>query len=160
MLVLSWNVRGLGRGEKCRAVKNLVTLHNPTILFIQESKLRLFNDQVVRSLGGLVLAKDVGVEAIGSTGGLISLWNANLFKVIACISNQNCVSLAGELVSLNKKVVFCNVYASNVECDRKALWDCIIEAQVSLPKLWCIGGDFNAILVSTERRWGSTILGL
>ena len=34
MLALSWNVRGLGRREKRRMVKNLVLKHKPMLLFL------------------------------------------------------------------------------------------------------------------------------
>ncbi|KAK2654077.1 hypothetical protein Ddye_013933 [Dipteronia dyeriana] len=80
-LILSWNVRGLGRGEKRKAVRDLVSFHKPMMLFIQVSKLNSFDNSTIVSLGGSVLMKGVGVEAVGSAGGLISLWDENLFKL-------------------------------------------------------------------------------
>ncbi|KAK2665224.1 hypothetical protein Ddye_003798 [Dipteronia dyeriana] len=100
------------------------------------------------------IERGVGLESIGSLGGLIVLWNDNLFKVVSCISSQNCIILAGEVVSLKKTMVFSNVYAPNVEGDQKCLWNFIIKAQIALPGQWCIGGDFNAILfLSKRRKW-------
>lgn len=124
MLVLSWNARGLGRGEKRRLVKNLVALHKPILLFIQESKLGLFNKQEMRPLGGTILAKGVGMEAIGSARGIISLRNDSLFKVTSCITNQNCIIWLVNWWLSRKQLcfaMFCNVYTPNVEGDRKVL---------------------------------------
>jgi len=44
MKILSYNVRGLGGGEKRVEVRRLVTEKNPFILCIQESKLILVDD--------------------------------------------------------------------------------------------------------------------
>ncbi|KAK2655357.1 hypothetical protein Ddye_008409 [Dipteronia dyeriana] len=119
MLVLSWNVRGLGKMEKKRVIRRL------------------------------------GVEAAGSAGGIITLWNEDVFSVNACISNDRCIIVSGELRKLKKEVVFCNVYAANVERERKDLWEFILNAQASLPGPWVIGGDFNTVINSSERKGGS-----
>ncbi|KAK3227568.1 hypothetical protein Dsin_007430 [Dipteronia sinensis] len=42
MIVISWNVRGLGKGEKRRMVRGVVNRHKPEIMFVQESKLKSF----------------------------------------------------------------------------------------------------------------------
>ena len=39
MKIVSWNIRGLGRPEKRRAVKRVAASVNPDMFFIQESKL-------------------------------------------------------------------------------------------------------------------------
>lgn len=114
----------------------------------------MFDNSVVRSLGGSFLSKGLGVDAEESAGGLISLWNDDFFKVHSCISCQRCTILAGYLVSMKKDMVFCNVYAPNVESERKILWDFIVDAQGSLPMSWCSGGDFNTVLDPSERRGG------
>ena len=72
-MIISWNVRGLGRPEKRRAVRNLMHSYKPFLMFIQESKLSYFDSRVVKSLGGSRLTKGIGVEAEDSAGGLITL---------------------------------------------------------------------------------------
>ncbi|KAK2663407.1 hypothetical protein Ddye_001981 [Dipteronia dyeriana] len=143
---MSWNIRGLGRQEKRRAVKNLVAKHNPSLFFLQETKLMHVDDKIIRSLGWNVLSKSMSVDSDGATGGLISLWSDDSFEIKACISNQRCIILVGELVKLNKEVVFCNVYAPSWDSEKAKLWDFIISAQKTLDMPWCIGGDFNSVL--------------
>ncbi|KAI9198487.1 hypothetical protein LWI28_016722 [Acer negundo] len=82
MLILPWNVKGLGKWEKRRVVRHLVESVKPSILFLQETKLKQCNCKLISSVGGFCLLNGVAVNASGSSGGLLSLWNADLFKVI------------------------------------------------------------------------------
>ena len=152
MLVLSWNIRGLGRKDKRRVVRNLVKEIKPTVLFLQETKLDFFDRSIVSSLGGGWLSKGMGMESQGSAGGVISLWNEDHFSVMANINNSRCIIIAGQLLKIKKCMVFCNVYAANTEKDHKELWNFILQAQNSLHFPWCIGGDFNTVLNPSERR--------
>lgn len=85
-----------------------------------------------------MLTRGVEVEVEGSAGGLISLWNKDRFEAKACITSKRCI-------------VFCNVYALNLENERRELWDFLLRAQGSLSLPWCIGGDFNTMLDALER---------
>ncbi|KAK2654787.1 hypothetical protein Ddye_014643 [Dipteronia dyeriana] len=53
-----------------------------------------------------------------------------------------------------KDLVFCNVYAPDIERDRVDLWELILRAQVSFLMPWCIEGDFNTVLRTEERKCG------
>ncbi|KAI9160744.1 hypothetical protein LWI28_011158 [Acer negundo] len=68
--------------------------------------------------GGSWLAKGLSVDSVGSAGSLISLWNEEYFIAKACVSNSWCIIIVRELVKLAKDVVFCNVYAPNIESER------------------------------------------
>ncbi|KAK3229609.1 hypothetical protein Dsin_001490 [Dipteronia sinensis] len=112
-------------------------------------------ERVVRNLGGAILNRGVGVEAVGSAGGLIILWNDEEFKCISCITNDLCIILMGELISVKKKqAVFCNIYEPNVERERILLWEFLIQAQASLPHPLCFGEDFNTVMDPSERKGG------
>ena len=100
MLVISCNVRGLGMTDKRRVVRDLVKKFKPVVLFLQETKLSSFNNSIVNSIGGGWLTKGIGVEAEGSAGGIITLWNEDLFSANACINNSRCIAVSGELVQL------------------------------------------------------------
>lgn len=150
MLALYCNVKGLGRREKRRVVKSLVFKHKPMLVFLQETKLSSFDSSILFSIGGSWLGREVGVDAVGVAGGLISMWNKDQFNVTDCITNSRCIIITGELIDKKEMMVFFNVYAANVECERLELWDFILQAQVSLPFHWCIGGDFNTVLDKFE----------
>ncbi|KAK3225982.1 hypothetical protein Dsin_005844 [Dipteronia sinensis] len=155
---MTWNIRGLGKREKISIVRSLVSKHKPTLLFIQETKLSSFDCGLINSLEGYVLTRGVGVNAIGSARGLLSLWNEYLFLVKACIPNQRCIILAGELLKIRMDVAFCNVYVANVESERKELWEFISTSQNAFLMRWCIGGNFNTVLDPSERRGGESAM--
>jgi exonuclease III len=46
MKVVSWNVRGLGRVEKRKEVRNLVREKHPHIVCLQETKLQVCDDSL------------------------------------------------------------------------------------------------------------------
>ncbi|KAI9157585.1 hypothetical protein LWI28_024712 [Acer negundo] len=50
---------GLGKEAKRRKVKSVVLKHNPTVLFIQESKLASFDDSLIRGIDGVLLSRGV-----------------------------------------------------------------------------------------------------
>ncbi|KAK3175726.1 hypothetical protein Dsin_032613 [Dipteronia sinensis] len=151
MLAISWNIRGLGKAEKKRAVRCLVEKHKPIMLFLQETKLSSFDNRLVRILRGSVLNRGMGVEAEGASGGLLSLWNEDLFEVKLCILNRRCIILGGVLMAIKKEVVFCNVYGACIENERKDMWNFIISSTIAVPIPWVLGGDFNSVLEPSER---------
>ncbi|KAK2639283.1 hypothetical protein Ddye_027078 [Dipteronia dyeriana] len=65
MLVISRNIRGLGGREKKRMVRRLVQEQKPGILFPQETKLKSFDDRLVKSLGGSVLNRGMAMDTEG-----------------------------------------------------------------------------------------------
>ncbi|KAK3199960.1 hypothetical protein Dsin_023375 [Dipteronia sinensis] len=131
--------------------RELVTKYNPVVLFLQETKLGSFDSGVIRSLGGSFLTRWIGVAAEGASSGLITQWNKDFFCVNSCISSNRTIILEGELTRIKKKMVFCNIYAANVENERKELWDLIIQEHNSFLSPWCICGDFNTVLEPVER---------
>ncbi|KAK2665494.1 hypothetical protein Ddye_004068 [Dipteronia dyeriana] len=74
-------------------VRGLMRRLKPEIMFLQESKLKVFDSRVISSAGGSWLSKGVGIEVVGASGDLITLWSEDFFKVEACILNQNCIIL-------------------------------------------------------------------
>lgn len=52
MKILSYNVRGLGGGEKRVEVRRLVQEKCPFVLCIRESKLRVVDDFLIKSIWG------------------------------------------------------------------------------------------------------------
>ncbi|KAK3199346.1 hypothetical protein Dsin_022761 [Dipteronia sinensis] len=117
-------------------VKSMVNKVKPGMLFIQESKLKVFDSKVISSLGGGQLTRGVGVDSEGASGGLLTLWSEEFFTVDACISNKSCIILASSLNKIKKDIVFCNVYAVSLESDRRDLWDFIMQSQQTFLAPW------------------------
>ncbi|KAK2648320.1 hypothetical protein Ddye_015809 [Dipteronia dyeriana] len=82
MLIISWNVRGLGKAKKRRMVRGLVSSQNPDFVFLQESKLKVFDQRVIRSLGGTRLSRGIGVQAEGASEGSLETKRRELWDFI------------------------------------------------------------------------------
>jgi len=59
MKILSYNVRGLGGGEKRVEVRRLVSDKHPFVLCIQESKLGVVDDLLINLSGVILLAANL-----------------------------------------------------------------------------------------------------
>ncbi|KAI9195713.1 hypothetical protein LWI28_017406 [Acer negundo] len=64
-IVITWNVRGLGKVEKRRVMRNMVDTFKPTILFLQETKPKSCDNRIVKNMGGNVLNRSINVDADG-----------------------------------------------------------------------------------------------
>lgn len=48
-----------------------------------------------------------------------------------CIPSKRCIFLVGELISLKKDMIWCYVYAANVESERRVFWYYLLDRQSS-----------------------------
>ncbi|KAK3222324.1 hypothetical protein Dsin_009349 [Dipteronia sinensis] len=115
MECISWNVHGIDCIEKGRALFKLVKHHKPSFLFLQELNVRSVDYHLVNAFGGRILSKGMIVDAVGPSGGLITLWNEEAFNAKACVNNDRCSIILGDLVAISKEIVICNVYAPNTD---------------------------------------------
>ncbi|XP_028060848.1 uncharacterized protein LOC114264432 [Camellia sinensis] len=151
MKVLSWNVRGLGKPEKRRRIRNLLKAKGVDMVFIQETKKSSIDERFVRSLWAEDELGYMEVDAVGSAGGLLCLWKPHVFQVKNCCSSRNFILLSG-LVYHSFDCVVGNVYAPNDYRGRSQLWKVLYNLKASFPKPWCLGGDFNEIKAIGERK--------
>ncbi|KAK3227784.1 hypothetical protein Dsin_007646 [Dipteronia sinensis] len=147
------------KDEKRRVVRSLVYSYKPSIFFLQESKLKVFDSSVIRRLGGSWLTRWIGVESDGAAGGIISLWNEKISEVKYCMSNSRCIIFVGELVLLKKEIVLCNIYTPYLANERRELWNFILDAQKLFLIPWVMGGDLNDVLDPSERVGASCDMG-
>ncbi|XP_028107353.1 uncharacterized protein LOC114306334 [Camellia sinensis] len=93
----------------------------------------------------------VDVDADGSAGGLLCIWNPERFKLVDCYGSRNFIILSGTVgLSFDCSVV--NLYAPNDVCKRRQLWELLKRMKISYPNPWCMGGDFNEIRFLSERK--------
>ncbi|GMI79821.1 hypothetical protein HRI_001651400 [Hibiscus trionum] len=142
---LSWNVRGLRKMEKVRAVCRTIRTSKASVVFLQESKMSTLKQRVIERLKNKILREVAIVPSEGASGGLISMWDSKFFVVERNMELQRCIILVGTLSQWNLRVSLINVYAPNSQGERKDFLEqlaCNIDA-LDLPTV--IGGDFNAV---------------
>ena len=74
MFVISWNVRGLNSGPRQKVVQELVRIHSPDVLFLQETKVSV---ECMMSIASKLWRNGLCpcIGAYGSLGGVACLWN-------------------------------------------------------------------------------------
>lgn len=132
MKVLSWNIRGLGKLEKRRSLKNLIKEKMVDMVLIQEAKGSCMDENFVRSLWPEDDLGCIGVDTEGSVGGLLCLWKPEVFQIKGCCSSRNFILLSG-LVYRRLDYVIVNVYAPNDSSGRRHLWVVLANLKASFP---------------------------
>ncbi|KAL7216522.1 hypothetical protein ACSBR1_028464 [Camellia fascicularis] len=82
------------------------------------------------------------VDAEGRAGGLLCIWDPNVFQISECCSNRGFILLSGTALKSFDCVIL-NVYAPNDTRRRDKLWENLLNLKENFPKPCCLGGDFN-----------------
>ena len=82
MRYISWNCRGLGSTLKEEAMKDLVRIHNPEILLVQETKME---EAAILQDGKKFWKKCPGIanNSRGASGGIATFWDSTLYDIVA-----------------------------------------------------------------------------
>jgi hypothetical protein len=78
MIVLSFNIRGLGGRIKRRKIRDLVRHNNVDFLALQETKLGVITPEVCYSIWGSQDCQWAFLPSDGNSGGILSLWKKRL----------------------------------------------------------------------------------
>ncbi|GMJ12619.1 hypothetical protein HRI_004931100 [Hibiscus trionum] len=149
--IITWNIRGLGRAEKIRAVRTLFVRKKLKLLFIQETKVVDFSFSMFRRLGINQNFEKVFTPSIGSAGGLLSVWDSDFLKVSQVFTYPRFIAVLGTVKGSQHICGFLNVYGPAVEADREGFFTELLEFIKLHKVIWCIGGDFNAYLGAEEK---------
>ena len=80
--ILSWNVRGVNDRSKKKVIKSVVRKQKVDLFCIQETKMQVMTEGVVRSLGpGRFLDWRV-LNAMGSAGGVLICWDKRSLEIL------------------------------------------------------------------------------
>ncbi|XP_028072866.1 uncharacterized protein LOC114275081 [Camellia sinensis] len=151
MKILSWNVRGLGRKEKRSKIKKIVRERQVDIALFQETKKAELSEEVVRSVWAKEKMEYMGVDAEGSAGGLLCIWDPDIFQIKECCSNRRFILLSGAILN-HFHCAILNIYAPNDVGPRGNLWQSLLKLKEEFLNPWCLGGDFNEIRQIGERK--------
>lgn len=93
----------------------------------------------------------LAIDSIGLSGGLLCIWDPEVFQLQACCSNRRFILLSGTLFNSFNCVIL-NIYAPNSVGDKKKLWDSLIKLKMNFQNPGCLCGDFNEIKSISERK--------
>ena len=120
MKVLSWNCRGLGSKSKEEAMTDLISIHQPDILLIQETKM----EEDIFLQVSLEFWKKKGKAASssrGASGGIGTLWDDMKFEAVDIKHNPFWILTQLRQLDTNILVSIFNIYAPNLYAEKKNL---------------------------------------
>ena len=149
--LLSWNVRGVNESRKRKVIKSVVRKQKVDLFCIQETKIQLMSESVVRSLGSGRFLECKALNACGSAGGMLICWDKRVLELLEWEVGQ--FSLSCKFKTLENGVIwaFTGVYGPFTRLEREGLWEEVGAIRGIWEGPWCLGGDFNITLAQGER---------
>ena len=80
--LMSWNVRGANDVNKRRIIKSMVRKQKVDLMCIQETKIQLMTDGVLKSLGVGRFLDWRTLEAVGAVGGVLICWDNRSLELL------------------------------------------------------------------------------
>ncbi|XP_058223301.1 uncharacterized protein LOC131333018 [Rhododendron vialii] len=140
----------MGSVLKKKFVSKIIKKRKPDLLFIQETKLENVDLRMVQKIWGNTNVEFAVSNSIGASGGILILWDFEVFKASNITVHKSYIILEGMLYG-DFQCVLVNIYAPNGEVQRKELWDELLQIKASSQLPWCVGGDLNEIIEIDER---------
>lgn len=121
------------------------------IVLLQETKRGSMEVEFIKLMWPFEMMEFMGVDAEGTAGGLLCIWNPDRFRLKECCSLRNFVLLSG-IAGVGFECTIVNIYAPNDVVKRRFLWDSLGRLKTHYSNPWCLGGNFNEIRYISERK--------
>ena len=111
MNILSYNIRGMGRGIKWASIRNLVGKLKVDLLCLQETKRDSCDKAACQALSR---HPDIAWEwhpAVNTAAGLLCVWNNKTSRLISEFLKKGFIMLEGVWLADMHRVVVANIYA-------------------------------------------------
>lgn len=151
MIILSWNIRGLGDKIKRNSIRSLINRHHPQVVFIQESKIENLTQKTINSIWKDSQVKWVSIPSQGNSGGILSLWDSSFFQMELVESDIHWIAISGHIPSIDLKCSLIKIYYPCSIEERASVWQSIIEYQRSSQLPCLMLGDYNEVLDPSAR---------
>ncbi|KAL9681272.1 hypothetical protein QQ045_013054 [Rhodiola kirilowii] len=154
MHLLSWNIRGANGRKKQQAISALRRTRSMDMTFIQETKIGKHDERVVAAMWGGEKMCWRCVDAEGSSGGLLTIWDPGFMQLRDEVMGKGFIMVQGEVMCDHQPALinFLNVYAPCGDKEKAMLWEHLVSLKSLYEGEWVAGGDFNSVLIEEERR--------
>ncbi|WMV34480.1 hypothetical protein MTR67_027865 [Solanum verrucosum] len=153
--IVSWNVKGLNDARKRLVIKSLIHNWKADVFCFQETKLQGDINNLVRDLWANRWVKHAQLEASGTRGGVILMWDSRVWEGEVCETGAYCITCKFSSKSPDFSWHMSGVYSPNNREEREeVLWElCSVRGLFSGP--WVVGGgggNFNIVRFPSEKR--------
>lgn len=153
MKVVSFNARGLGGGEKRAEIRRLVNEKHPFVLCIQETKLSVIDDWIIKYLWAVSPYGFSYQPSSGASGGLVTIWDSTRIDVWCSMSFGHTLIIKGSIIQSGEHFVLVNVYAPCDLLAKRVLWERLtLFVNNNNDVCLCVCGDFNSVRSIDERK--------
>lgn len=149
---LSWNIRGCNNITSRRNIKAHIRANHINLLCLQETKCISWGSVYKNSLWDSHTHGWLEAPAQGLSGGLLTSWDAQQFRLLSHIINKNWILFKGCTVNTNITFIIINIYAPQSSTNKELLWEQIsslLTTHSDTPI--CLMGDFNSVLGDDDR---------
>ena len=144
--ILSWNVRGVNAPDKRKVIKNILRSYRADIVCLQETKVQEMTIDLVRSLGVGHRMNWKALNAEGSAGGILLLWDNSRISLVDSVVGSFSVSCLFRMPEDGFQWAFSGVYGPVENSFRESFWEELGSIKGLWDCPWCVGGDFNEVL--------------
>ncbi|GKV03082.1 hypothetical protein SLEP1_g15450 [Rubroshorea leprosula] len=124
----------------------------------EESKLEQVNHQTCRALWSTDDFDFTAMPSVGRSGGLICIWDKNVFQMNRVFCGNHYLGLFGLWGSNKTPVYLVNVYGPCDLVGRRQLWSELKTLVTKQKGNWCVMGDFNTTKNIQERVGCTSVL--
>ncbi|XP_071718800.1 uncharacterized protein [Rutidosis leptorrhynchoides] len=110
MRILSVNIRGFKQDMKVDWFKRMISTSNPIVAAVQETKHKKIKDSWVEYMWRAQNVEYVAKQAEGRSGGLILMWDCNVFNVNQAVEGEFFIAIKGKLSNFDTEIAIVNVY--------------------------------------------------
>nr|GEZ08616.1 RNA-directed DNA polymerase, eukaryota [Tanacetum cinerariifolium]GEZ08954.1 RNA-directed DNA polymerase, eukaryota [Tanacetum cinerariifolium] len=148
---LSLNIQGLGNKAKRRWINELCHKHKINFVTLQETKAENIDLCSIKELWGNLFFDHVVGSSIGCSGGIVCVWDPNMFVKDHVSKSDYFVALMGTWIPTSTKLLIISVYAPQELSEKRDLWDYLHLIISGWDGETVIMGDFNEVRSERER---------
>lgn len=137
-------------------VKKLIQQHNPSIVFLQETKLSSVDSLLIKSIWSFAFIGWTSLDAIDLSGGILILWSEPDFSILKVIQGHFSISIY-VLLANGYSFWLIAIYGPSDNVYRADFWQELDDFAGLGGEDWANGGDFNVTWWSWEKSHDRTI---
>ena len=159
--VLNWNIRGLYDSNKGLALSNKIAESACDILCLQETKKDHFDSLFLKNFCHKKLNKFDFIPSIGASGGLLVVWNEQVFEGLTVHKNDFSISIDFTSKHSGEHILLTNIYGPCQNPARTVFLSWFQDLQIDDDVNWLVLGDLNYVRYPQNRNLeGGNILNM
>src|ERR1044072_700195 len=131
MRIMSFNSRGVGRRVKKRTVRELVSKEKLGMVCLQETKCDQLDFNMCTNIWGSDSFEYVARNAVNKAGGLLTIWEKGVFKLVNSFQGDGFVGVKGFWGDCDEYCHIVNVYSPCFLAEKRNLWVELINLRIA-----------------------------